>query len=135
VLTRKSAVQPSSRTVLTSVSGFRFPFDHLLPSHKVGIISLIILAVTLPARYLYHMVGSWRWIYVIGASMALYFNMFVLVAQAFLKVPALHVLAPTGKEAPFAIAQLIVLLIFVGMTIVAVRRFHVEPDQVRARAA
>src|SRR5712671_1604583 len=70
-------------TVLTSVSGFAFPFDHLLPSHKVGILSLVILAAAIPARYLFHLAGSWRWIYVIGAGMALYFNVFVLVVQSF----------------------------------------------------
>src|SRR5271167_119224 len=64
-------------TVATSVTGFGFPFDHLLPSHKVGIISLVVLGVAIPARYLFHLAGSWRWIYVVGASTALYLNVFV----------------------------------------------------------
>jgi hypothetical protein len=118
-------------TVLTSMTGFGFPFDHLLPSHKVGIISLVILALTIPARYVFHLAGRWRWIYVVGAAMALYLNVFVAVVQAFLKVPALKTLAPTQKEPPFLIAQLVVLLVFVGLTILAAKRFHVEP----ARAA
>lgn len=114
-------------TVLTSVTGFGFPFDHLLPSHKVGIISLVILAVAIPARYIFHLAGSWRGVYVVGAATALYLNVFVAVVQSFLKVPALKALAPTQKEPPFLIAQLVVLLVFVGLTIMATKRFHAEP--------
>ena len=114
-------------TVLTSVSGFGFPFEHLLPSHKVGILSLIILAVAIPARYLFHMEGSWRWIYVVTSTTALYFNVFVLVVQLFEKVPALKALAPTQKEPPFLVAQLAVLLIFVVLNIFGAKRFHVAP--------
>jgi hypothetical protein len=122
-------------TVLTSVTGFGFPFEHLLPSHIVGVISLVLLAVAIPARYVYHLAGPWRWIYVVGAGMALYLNVFVLVAQAFMKVPALKTLAPTQKEPPFLVAQLIVLLIFGALIILATKRFHIEPERVRARAA
>jgi hypothetical protein len=114
-------------TVLTSVTGFGFPFDHLLPSHKLGIISLVVLVVAIPARYVFHLAGSWRWIYVVGASMALYLNVFVLIAQLFMKVPALKALAPTQSEPPFLAAQLLVLLIFVGLTILAAKRFHLQP--------
>ena len=96
-------------TVLTSITGFGFPFTHLLPSHKVGIVSLIVLAVAIPARYVFHLAGPWRRTYVIGSTAALYFNVFVLVVQGFMKVPALHALAPTQTEAPFAVAQLLVL--------------------------
>jgi len=114
-------------TVLTSLTGFGFPFDHLLPSHKVGIISLVILAIAILARYVFHLAGSWRWIYVIAATTALYLNVFVAVVQAFLKVPALKALAPTQKEPPFLVAQLAVLFVYVGLTILAAKRFHVEP--------
>jgi hypothetical protein len=114
-------------TVATSVSGFGFPYEHLLPSHKVGIISLVVLAVAIPARYLFHLAGAWRWIYVVGAAMAFYLNVFVLVVQAFLKVPAINALAPTQKEPPFLIAQVIVMLIFIGLTVLSVKRFQVEP--------
>jgi len=114
-------------TVLTSVTGFGFPFNHLLPSHKLGIISLVVLAIAIPARYVFHLAGSWRWIYVVGASTALYLNVFVLVAQLFMKVPALKALAPTQSEPPFLVAQLLVLLIFVGLTILAAKRFHLQP--------
>jgi len=122
-------------TVLTSVTGFGFPFEHLLPSHIVGVISLVLLAVAIPARYVYHLAGRSRWIYVVGAGMALYLNVFVLVAQAFMKVPALKALAPTQKEPPFLVAQLIVLLIFGALIILATKRFQIEPESVRARAA
>jgi hypothetical protein len=94
-------------TVLTGVTGFGFPFDHLLPSHKLGIISLVVLAIAIPARYLFHLAGSWRRIYVVGASMALYLNVFVLIAQLFMKVPALKALAPTQSEPPFLVAQIL----------------------------
>jgi hypothetical protein len=114
-------------TVLTSVSGFGFPFEHLLPSHIVGIISLVILAVAIAARYVFRLAGAWRWIYVVGAATALYLNVFVLVVQSFMKVPALRALAPTQKEPPFLIAQLAVLLVYFGFTILAVKRFHIEP--------
>jgi hypothetical protein len=122
-------------TVLTSVTGFGFPFDHLLPSHILGILSLVTLAAAIAARYFFHLAGSWRWIYVIGAGMALYFNVFVLVVQCFEKVPALKALAPTQKEPPFLIAQLLVLLVFVGLIIFATKRFHIEPEVEHARAA
>jgi hypothetical protein len=118
-------------TVLTSVSGFGFPFDHLLPAHIVGIISLVILAVAIPARYVFHLAGSWRWIYVIGATTALYLNVFVLVVQLFMKVPALKALAPTQTEPPFLLAQSVVLVVYLGLTVLATKRFHIEP----ARAA
>src|ERR1700680_401875 len=106
-------------TVLTSVTGFGFPFDHLLPSHVVGIISLIVLAIAILARYAFHMAGAWRASYVIGATLALYLNVFVFVAQLFQKVPALKALAPTQKEPPFLVAQLVVLLIFMGLAVLA----------------
>ena len=116
-----------SSTVLTSVTGFGFPFDHLLPSHKVGIISLIVLAFAIAARYMFHLAGAWRWIYVIGAATALYLNVFVLVVQAFLKVPALKALAPTQKEPPFLLAQLVVLVVYLAFTILAAKKFHIQP--------
>jgi hypothetical protein len=113
-------------TVLTSVTGFGFPFHHFLPSHKIGIISLIMLAIAIPARYVFHLGGAWRWIYVVTASIALYLNVFVLVVQCFMKLPALNALAPTQKEPPFLIAQIVVMLIFFGLTILAVKRFRVQ---------
>jgi hypothetical protein len=122
-------------TALTSLTGFGFPFEHLLPSHILGVLSLVTLAIAIPARYVFQLAGSWRATYVIAASVALYFNCFVLVAQAFLKAPALHAVAPTGKEPPFLIAQLILLVIFVGLTIGATRKFHIEAEHVIARAA
>lgn len=111
-------------TILTSVTGFGFPFDHLLPSHKVGIISLVVLAITVVARYGLAMAGAWRVIYVIGAALALYLNCFVGVAQAFLKIPALTALAPNQTEAPFVIAQLAVLALFIVLTVVAAKRIR-----------
>ncbi len=116
-------------TVLTSITGFGFPFEQLLPSHKVGIISLVMLAVAIPARYVLHLAGPWRLTYVVSAAMALYLNVFVLLVQLFLKVPALKALAPTQKEPPFLVAQLVVLALFVGLTILAAKKFRVESAQ------
>jgi hypothetical protein len=113
-------------TVLTSVTGFGFPFTHVTPGHKVGVISLVVLAITLLARYSFHMVGKWRWIYVVTAIIAEYLNVFVLVVQAFEKVPALTALAPTQSEPPFLVAQLVVMALFIVLTIFAVKNFH--PD-------
>jgi hypothetical protein len=113
-------------TVLTSVTGFGFPTDHLLPSQVIGIISLVMLAVAISARYVFHLAGAWRSAYVVTAAIALYLNVFVLVVQTFMKVPAVHALAPTQKEPPFLIAQIIVMLIFIVLTVVAVKKFHVE---------
>ncbi len=114
-------------TVLTSVTGFLFPFEKLLPSHILGILSLIVLAIAIWARYGKHLAGGWRGIYVVTAAIALYFNCFVAVVQAFAKIPSLHALAPTQTEAPFAIAQFVVLAIFVWLTWRAAKRFHPAP--------
>jgi hypothetical protein len=114
-------------TVLTSVTGFGFPFDHLLPSHIVGIISLVALAVAMVARYALHLTGAARWMYVVGAMLALYLNVFVLIVQAFEKVPALKELAPTQSEPPFLVAQLVILALFVFLSIFAVRKFRNQP--------
>jgi hypothetical protein len=114
-------------TVATSVTGFGFPFAHLLPSHKVGILSLMVLAVAIIARYVFHLTAAWRGIYVVCAVIALYLNVFVLVVQLFEKVPALRAMAPTQKEPPFLVAQLVVLALFVGLTIIAAKRFRIAP--------
>jgi hypothetical protein len=97
----------------------------LLPSHIISIISLVLLAIAVIARYIRHLAGSWRWIYVVTAMIALYLNVFVLVIQSFLKIGPLHALAPSvpPSEPPFAVIQGIVLLLFVIATVAAVRKF------------
>jgi len=116
-------------TVLTSVTGFFFPRDQLLPSHIVGVISLVALAVALVARYVNRLAGASRWIYVLAAVLALYLNVFVGIVQAFQKVPFLRPLAPTQSEPPFLVTQLVVLAIFIALGIAAVIRFRPEPVQ------
>jgi hypothetical protein len=111
-------------TVATSVTGFGFHRDQLLPSHIVGIISLVLLAVAILALYVFALSGAWRRIYVVAAVASLYLNVFVLIVQAFLKVPALHALAPTQNEPPFAIAQGIALIAFIAIGISAARKFQ-----------
>jgi hypothetical protein len=113
-------------TVATSVTGYFFPVHKLLPSHIVGLLSLIVLALAIRAR------NRWRKTYVITAMIALYFNVFVLVVQLFLKVPALNALAPTQSEPPFQIAQGVVLLLFVVLGISAVMKYH--PEQATPKA-
>src|ERR1700756_2467931 len=113
--------------VATTITGFFFPFHGFTPAIGLGIISLPFLALTIFARYPKHLAGPWRWIYVIGAVICLYFNLFVAVVQAFEKIPALHALAPTQSEPPFKLTQLVVLLVCALLAIVAAIRFHPEP--------
>ena len=110
-------------TIATSATGFGFRFEKLLPSHIVGFISLIILGIAVYARYGRSLVGGWRNTYVITATMALYFNVFVGVVQAFRRVPALKASAPTQTEPPFVIAQVAVLVTFIVVGFLAVARF------------
>jgi hypothetical protein len=113
-------------TILTSATGFLFPFTQLLPSHMIGILSLVLLAIACIALYAMRLAGPWRWIYVVTALVSLYLNVFVLVIQAFLKVPALHALAPSvpPSEPPFAVIQGVVLLFFIVVIVGASRRFR-----------
>jgi hypothetical protein len=97
-----------------------------MPSYILATLSLIVLAIAIGARYRGHLAGAWRKTYVICAAVALYFNCFVAVVQAFGKIPALKALAPTQTEAPFLVAQLLVLGIFVGITVAAVKRFRAD---------
>lgn len=110
-------------SVATSVTGFMFPspFD---AADVVGIISLVFLAAGILALYTYKLAGAWRGVYVVGAVVSLYLNCFVLVVQTFMKVPFFHGLAPTQKEPPFAVAQAVVLILFIGLGIAAFRKFR-----------
>jgi hypothetical protein len=119
-------------TILTSATGFVIPpllTEKFLPSHLFGIVSLALLAVACFALYGKRLSGAWRWIYVLTALISLYLNVFVLVIQSFLKIPALHALAPSvpPAEPPFAIAQGIVLVFFVIVIIGALRRYRPMP--------
>jgi len=111
-------------TTLTSISGFPLPPFGLDPPRLVGILSLLLLAAAVIALYVFRLDGAWRWIYIVGATAALYLNVFVGVIQAFAKLPFLHVLAPTQSEPPFLVAQLVVLAIFIAVGVLSVRRFH-----------
>ncbi len=117
-------------TVATSVTGFFFPFHGFTPAIGVGIISLLVLAIAIFARYPRQLAGHWRWIYVVTALIALYFNVFVGVVQAFEKVSVLKAMAPTQTEAPFKITQLVVLALFVVLAVVAAIKFRPEPARV-----
>ena len=111
-------------TVATSATGFLFPFHGFKPSYAVGILSLVALAMAIVARYRYGLIGGWRKTYVISAIVALYFNVFVLIAQLFMKVPPLKALAPTGSEPPFLVVQIVVLVLFVVLGFRAVAKFR-----------
>jgi hypothetical protein len=114
-------------TILTSATGFLFPFTKLLPSHMVGILSLMLLVIAVIALYGVKLSGPWRWIYVVTAMTSLYLNIFVLLIQGFLKVDALKALAPTQTEPPFVVIQGILLAFFVIVIIGAARRFRPTP--------
>ena len=111
-------------TVLTSVTGFGFPNTHVTPGIIIGVISLVLMTIAIAARYLFHLGGIWRSIYVITAMTSLYLNVFVLVVQLFEKVPPLRALAPTQKEPPFLVAQVIVMIVFIVLTIAGVKKFR-----------
>jgi hypothetical protein len=111
-------------TALTSITGFFFPWKGVTPGIVIGVLSLLVLLLAAIARYGARLTGIWRGTWVISAALALYFNFFVLIVQLFEKVPALHALAPTQKEGPFKVAQLISLIVFVALTVWAVRRFR-----------
>ncbi len=111
-------------TVATSLTGFAFPNDHLTPGIKVGIISMVALGIAIVARYVFHLAGSWRWVYVFAVVLSLYLNVFVLIVQCFLKVPALKALAPTQTEPPFLVAQLAALGLFLVLGVFAAKRFR-----------
>ena len=117
-------------TILTSATGFLFPFEKLLPSHIIGILSLVLLAIACIALYGLKLSGAWRWVYVLTAMISLYLNVFVLVIQSFLKVPALTALAPGNPPSgpAFAVVQGIVLLFFVVVIVGAMRRFRPMPS-------
>lgn len=123
-----------STTVLTSLTGFLFPFEGFKPSYVVGGISLLVLAIAIWARYSRRLEGAARGIYISTAALALYLNCFVAVVQAFAKVPALRAMAPTQKEPPFLVAQLIVLALFIWITVLAIKRFHLESPILRRTA-
>jgi hypothetical protein len=110
--------------IATSATGFGFPFQSFGASHWIGVISLLVQALAVLARYVLHYAGVWRWLYAVCTVVAFYFLVFVLIAQAFKKVPSLAALAPTLSEPPFAIAQLAVLVIFVVIVVVTARKFR-----------
>jgi hypothetical protein len=111
-------------TLLTSLTGFLFPIHGFTPAIGLGIISLPVLGLAIFARYGRHLVGPWRKVFVITAVVAQYLNFFVLIVQSFMKIPALHDLAPTQSEPPFAIAQAVALVAFVALGILATIKFR-----------
>jgi hypothetical protein len=111
-------------TVLTSVTGFLYPFKGMTPGIILGILSMIVLLLAIVALYIGHLSGAWRGTYVISASIALYFNVFVLFAQAFQKVPALKAIAPTQASPVFGITQVAVMVVFIFITVRAFRAFR-----------
>ena len=114
-------------TILTSVTGFMFPISGLTPGIVFGLISVVILVIALNALYVKRLAGTWRWIYVTTALIALYLNVFVLIVQSFQKVPALQKLAPTQSEPLFSVTQGVVLVPFLILGIMAARRFRPTP--------
>jgi len=115
-----------STTVLTSVTGYFFPFVKLLPSHIIGAISLVALLVAILARYTFHLAGAWRKTYVASAMISLYLNVFVLIVQLYEKVPPLHAVAPTLNSPVFLATQVVVMVLFIVFTVIAAKKFRSE---------
>lgn len=111
-------------TIATSVTGFLFHSAQFGPPHVVGVISLVLLGIAVAALYAFNLAGPWRWIYAVTATLSLYLNVFVGVVQAFQKVSFLQPLAPTQSEPPFAIAQGLVLVLFLALTWLGSRRLR-----------
>ena len=114
-------------TAATTLSGFLFPFNGITPAVATGLVAILVFVPTVSALYLFRLRGAWRWIYTGGAVLSLYLNVFVLIVQAFQKIPTLNVFAPTGSEPPFALTQAIVLLAFIVFGLFGVRRFRPAP--------
>ena len=121
-------------TILTNITGFLFPINGFTPALGVGVVSLVILAIALLALYSRHLAGAWRWIYVVSAVAALWFNGFVLIVQAFEKLSLLNPHAPqVGPPFPdpqntqFAIAQGVMLVLLLVLGVIAARKFHPTP--------
>ncbi len=121
-------------TVLTSVTGFFFPFKGVTPGIVIGILSLIVLLIAIVALYSRGLTGIWRGTYVITASVALYFNFFVFIVQSFEKIPALKAIAPTQASPVFGLTQLVVMVIFIVLTVLAFKRFHGAPSAIASGA-
>jgi hypothetical protein len=115
-----------SSTLLTSLTGFLFPFHGITPGLIFGILSVILLALAIFGRYRRNLAGSWRRTYAISSVIALYLNFFILIVQLFEKVPALKALAPTQSETPFKVAQLSGLVLFIVLAVMSAIRFHGE---------
>ena len=112
-------------TVATSVTGFGFPISGFTPGIGIGIVSLLVLALAIYARYARHLTGGWRRVYAIGATIAQYLNFLVLIVQSFQKVPTLKALAPTQSEPPFLVAQVTAMIAFIALGYLAARKPHV----------
>jgi hypothetical protein len=111
-------------TILTSLTGFAFPNDKVTPGIILGVLSMIVLAIALAALYVFHLRAGWRRTYAITAMIALYFNVFVLIAQTFEHVPTFHALAPTGTETPFKVAQTLLLILFIVLITATAKKFR-----------
>ena len=114
-------------TALISLTGFLLPSPPGTPTPDpariVGVIELVVVGIAALALYLNHLARAWRGVYVVTMVLAVYFNAFVTVAQAFLKIRFLHAFAPTNKEPPFVAAQLVTLVVFIAIGVKAFRRF------------
>ena len=117
---------------LTTLTGFLFPSHGPTPATTLGFITLPFLLLAAVSWYTGRLRGAWRVLYVLSALLVLYFDAFVAVAQLFLKVPALHALAPEGKEPPFLVVQGLLLLVFIVLAYMALKRFR--PALIEARA-
>lgn len=109
--------------VLTTVTGFFFPFQGVTPAFATGIIASLVLLAVFAAQYAGRYAGPWRWVYAGGVVASLYFLVFVTIAQVFTKTPALQDTAALPGGPAFAVTQLGALAVFVVLGIGAAKSF------------
>ncbi|MBB3610933.1 hypothetical protein [Rhizobium sp. BK602] len=110
--------------LLTSLTGFLFPFNGVTPGIVFGIVTVLVFIPTAIARYGLRMAGVWRLVFIAGSLFMLYLNCVVLVVQSFQKIPALNAIAPLGNEPSLLAVQVVLLVAFLIVGLLSLRRFR-----------
>jgi hypothetical protein len=117
-------------TLLTSASGLLFSSTKVTPGIVLGIVSLIILGIAIIALYGFHLQGLWRTSYVLSSMVPFYFNLAILFAIGFVRIPTLRQLASATDGTAFKIAEALLLVLATSVIAIAVRKFRLNPHPV-----